>query len=110
MTPETRERMIGLAVGVVTVVVTLLLIAVLEARSETRETCMDAEMRDRIRALAMQGHDEAFKTQAANLFSVYVRNPDDIPNRAQVGTQKSINAYIRVRELALKWDPPSCPK
>ena len=100
--------MIGLAVGVVTVVVTLLLIAVLEARSETRETCMDAEMRDRIRALAMQGHDEAFKTQAANLFSVYVRNPDDIPNRAQVGTQKSINAYVRVRELALKWSPPPC--
>ena len=69
---------------------------------------MDAEMRDRIRALAMQGHDEAFKTQAAHLFSVYVRNPDEIPNRAQVGTQKSINAYVRVRELALKWSPPPC--
>ena len=110
MTPETRERLIGFAVGVVTVVVTLSMLAILEARSAPNDTCMDAEMRDRIRALAMQGHDEAFKTQAANLFSVYVRNPDEIPNRAQVGTQKSINAYIRVRELALKWDPPSCPK
>ena len=108
MTPETRERLIGLAVAVVTAIVTLSMLAVLEARSAPNETCMDAEMRDRIRALAMQGHDEAFKTQAANLFSVYVRNPDDIPNRAQVGTQKSINAYIRVRELALKWNPPPC--
>ena len=108
MTPETRERLIGLAVGIVTVVVTLLLIAVLEARSDTRELCMDAEMRDRIRTLAMQGHDEAFKTQAAHLFSVYVLNPDEIPNRAQVGTQRSIRAYVRVRELALKWNPPSC--
>jgi len=108
MTPETRERLIGFAVGVVTVVVTLSMLAILEARSAPNDTCMDAEMRDRIRALAMQGHDEAFKTQAANLFSVYVRNPDDIPNRAQVGTQKSINAYVRVRELALKWNPPPC--
>ena len=108
MTPETRERLIGFAVGVVTVVVTLSMLAILEARSAPNDTCMDAEMRDRIRALAMQGHDEAFKTQAANLFSVYVRNPDEIPNRAQVGTQKSINAYVRVRELALKWNPPPC--
>jgi hypothetical protein len=104
----TQDRIIGLIVAVVTVILTLLLLFVLDARSETRELCMDAEMRDRIRALAMQGHDEAFKTQAANLFSVYVRNPDDIPNRAQVGTQKSINAYVRVRELALKWNPPPC--
>ena len=110
MTPETRERLIGLAVGLATAIVTLSMLAVLEARSAPNETCMDAEMRDRIRALAMQGHDEAFKTQAGHLFSVYVLNPDEIPNRAQVGTQRSIRAYVRVRELALKWDPPSCPK
>ena len=108
MTPETRERLIGLAVGVVTVVVTLTLIAVLEARSAPQEICMDAEMRDRIRALGLQGYDEAFKQHAINLFSIYVRNPDEQPNRAQVGTQNSIRAYIRVRELALKWNPPSC--
>jgi hypothetical protein len=104
----TRDRIIGLIVAVVTVILTLILLFVLEARSETRELCMDAEMRDRIRTLAMQGHDEAFKTQAAHLFSVYVLNPDEIPNRAQVGTQRSIRAYVRVRELALKWNPPSC--
>ena len=106
----TRDRIIGLIVAVVTVILTLILLFVLEARSAPNEICMDAEMRDRIRALAMQGHDEAFKTQAAHLFSVYVLNPDEIPNRAQVGTQRSIRAYVRVRELALKWDPPSCPK
>jgi hypothetical protein len=104
----TQDRIIGLIVAVVTVILTLILLFVLEARSETRELCMDAEMRDRIRALAMQGHDEAFKTQAAHLFSVYVLNPDEIPNRAQVGTQRSIRAYVRVRELALKWNPPPC--
>ena len=108
MTPEMRERLIGLAVGAVTVVVTLTLIAVLEARSAPQEICMDAETRDRIRALALEGYDDAFKTTASHLFSVYVRNPDEIPNRAQVGTQKSVNAYIRVRELAMKWDPPLC--
>jgi len=104
----TRDRIIGLIVAVATVILTLILLFVLEARSEVRETCMDAEMRDRIRALAMQGHDEAFKTQAGHLFSVYVLNPDEIPNRAQVGTQRSIRAYVRVRELALKWNPPPC--
>ena len=104
----TRDRIIGLIVAVVTVILTLILLFVLEARSAPNEICMDAEMRDRIRALAMQGHDEAFKTQAAHLFSVYVLNPDEIPNRAQVGTQRSIRAYVRVRELALKWNPPSC--
>ena len=108
MTPETRERMVGLIVGLVTAIVTLTMIAVLEARSEVRETCMSAEMRDRIRGLALEGYDESFKSVAAHLFSVYVRNPDEIPNRAQVGTQKSINAYVRVRELALKWNPPPC--
>ena len=104
----TRDRIIGLIVAVVTVIVTLSLLAVLEARSAPNEICMDAEMRDRIRALALEAYDESFKSTAAHLFSVYVRNPDDIPNRAQVGTQKSINAYIRVRELALKWNPPPC--
>ena len=104
----TRDRIIGLIVAVVTVILTLILLFVLEARSAPNEICMDAEMRDRIRALAMQGHDEAFKTQAAHLFSVYVLNPDEIPNRAQVGTQRSIRAYVRVRELALKWSPPPC--
>jgi len=104
----TRDRIIGLIVAVVTVILTLILLFVLEARSAPNEICMDAEMRDRIRALAMQGHDEAFKTQAAHLFSVYVLNPDEIPNRAQVGTQRSIRAYVRVRELALKWNPPPC--
>ena len=104
----TRDRIIGLIVALVTVAITLIILALFEAKSETRETCMDAEMRDRIRALAMQGHDEAFKTQAGHLFSIYVLNPDEIPNRAQVGTQRSIRAYVRVRELALKWNPPPC--
>jgi len=104
-----RDRWIGLAVAAATIVVTLILLAMLEARSETREICMNAEMRDRIRLLALQGYDEALKTHAAQLFSVYVRNPDEIPNRAQLGTQNSIKAYVRVRELALKWNPPPCP-
>jgi len=104
----TRDRIIGLIVGLVTVAITLIILALFEAKSETREICMDAEMRDRIRKLALEGHDEAFKNHAGHLFSVYLRNPDDIPNRAQVGTQNSIRAYVRVRELALKWNPPPC--
>lgn len=100
---------IALAVGLGTVIITLAVLWLLEAQSAPGETCMDAEMREHIRALAVQGYDEGLKNHAVQLFSIYVRNPDEQPNRAQVGTQNSIRAYVRARELAAKWNPPTCP-
>jgi len=106
----TRERWIALAVGVITVVVTLLLLALLEAQSKMSYDCIDPTERERVRELALVGIDDGLKRSMTHLFDVWQKDPEhEQPKRAQVGTTNAINAHNRARKLALAWNPPSCP-
>lgn len=105
-----RERWIGLAVIVVTVVTTLLLIALLEAEGKVPFDCIDPTERERVREMALKGIDEGFIDAMQHLFDVWQKDPaTEQPKRAQVGTGNAVNAHIRARKLVLTWDPPVCP-
>jgi hypothetical protein len=106
----TREQWIGLAIALITIVLTLLALAVLEQREAASKPpdCVDAETRERVRTLSLRGYDEAYVKHTANLFVIWVQDPQDQPKRASAGTQTAISAYIRARALALSWEPPVC--
>jgi signal transduction histidine kinase len=107
-----RERWIALAVGVITVVVTLLLLALLdqrEASSKVPFDCVDPTERERVRQLVFDGVDKGLVEAMSHLFEIWQRDPNNAqPTRAQVGTTNAVNAHNRARKLAFAWDPPPC--
>jgi hypothetical protein len=104
----TRERWTGLAVGVVTVVVALILIALLDAESKVQVDCMDPTERERIRDIVLRGIDDGLKEQIQHLFEIWMKDISDQPRRAMVGTNNAVNAHVRARKQAVEWNPPTC--
>ena len=53
-----QERFVGILVGLITAIVTLLLLALLdrEAESKVAFDCIDPTERERVREIALQGH------------------------------------------------------
>jgi hypothetical protein len=107
--PMTKERWIGIAVAVATVVATLLLLALLPANSRVSYDCTDPTERERIREIALKGIDDGLQNAISHLFDVWQKDPTTSqPQRAQVGTTNAINAHIRARQHTLAWSPPIC--
>ena len=107
----TRERWVGLAVIVMTVLLTLMMLALLkdEAGSKVSFDCVDATERERVRQLVFDGIDKGLVEAMAHLFDVWQRDPaNEQPKRAQVGTGNAVNAHIRARKLIHVWEPPPC--
>ena len=101
-----------IAVGVATIIVTLLLLALLDrdASSKVPFDCTDPTERERVREIVLGGIDEGLRQAMSHLFEVWQKDPNtQQPARAQVGTTNAVNAHIRARTLALAWAPPSCP-
>jgi hypothetical protein len=102
---------VRLAVGVVTIILTLILLALCDrdASSKVPFDCVDPTERERVRELVLKGIDEGLQQAMRHLFDVWQRDPStEQPKRAQVGTSNAINAHNRARRLALAWDPPHC--
>jgi hypothetical protein len=70
--------------------------------------CMDAETREVVRNLALDGLAAGFKQNVTHLYDIWVKNPDDQPKRAIVGLHNAIDAYVRARRDAQKYNPPVC--
>jgi hypothetical protein len=106
----TRERWIALTVGVVTVIVTLIMLALLDvdAQSKVQVDCMDPTERERVRDIVLTGIDNGLKEQIQHLFETWMKDISDQPRRAMVGTNNAVNAHVRARKQAITWDPPSC--
>jgi hypothetical protein len=104
-----REYMWALATLVMAIALAYILLSIArDDASPQTQRCVDHETRERIRNLSLDGYDEALKAHTAKLFSIWISDEHDQPKRAQAGTQKGINAYIRSRELAMAWLPPEC--
>lgn len=71
--------------------------------------CIDAETRETIRALMLEGLDTAFKEHIVRMFEVWMRDERGQPDRAKVGVRQGIKAYMGARQGALDWLPPECP-
>lgn len=97
----------GLGVGVV---LTLTVIAVISPpQSEEAIQCMDAEMREKVRALMIKALDEAFVHRVDHLFEIWMRDATDQPRRATNGTRAAVRAYVNARTFAERqWNPPPC--
>jgi len=101
-----------IAVGVATIIVTLLLLALLDrdASSKVPFDCIDATERERVRQLVFDGIDKGLVDAMSHLFDIWTKDPQNSqPQRAQVGTTNAVNAHNRARKLAFAWDPPPCP-
>jgi hypothetical protein len=71
-------------------------------------SCVTDEDRVHIRAQVLEAVDSAFKDNVKHLFTGWLKDPHQQPDRASAGLQASIVAYQRARQDALKWSPTSC--
>ncbi len=103
--------MIRILVGVITVILTLLLIALLDRTADSKVPfdCFDATERERVRDISLKAIDEGLLQAVTHLYSIWQKDPEsDQPKRAQVGITNAINAHARARKFALAWQPPGC--
>ena len=102
--------MLRIAVGVATIVVTLLLLALLDRDASSRVPfdCLDATERERVREIVLIAIDKGLDQAIQHLYTVWQKDPDsDQPKRAQVGVVNAINAHARARRFTLAWAPCS---
>jgi len=79
-----------------------------EAEAKVQVDCMDPTERERIRDLVLKGIDQGLEGQIQLLFEVWVKDLNDQPRRAMVGTNNAVNAHVRARKQAIEWNPPDC--
>jgi hypothetical protein len=79
------------------------------SRTAPAPLCMDAETREIIRKISLEGFDAALKEHMAHLFDIWMKDETDQPKRAQTGARAGFSAYARARHAALIWNPPLCP-
>lgn len=106
-----NPMVIRIIVGVITIILTLIVIALLDGRevqSKVEQVCVDPTERETIRELALSGVDEGYKKHVSQLFDIWVKDPHDQPARAKVGMTNGINAYVRARRDSLAWAPVHC--
>lgn len=102
------ERTIGAIVAFVTILATLLTIALLESHSEAKVGCVSAEDREHILKMSLQAVDQGFEKHVVSLYGNWVVDASQQPSRAQVGMQNGIRAWLRAQDDAKKWTPPVC--
>lgn len=78
-------------------------------KADIPEPCMNEEMRERLRMLALTALDSAFGDKIEQLWAVWLRDDAGQPARAQLGTKQAIRAYLHAHDLMEKWNPPECP-
>jgi len=103
----------ALAVGLITVILTLIVLALFEQREASSRVpfdCFDPTERERVREISLKGIDDGLQQAISHLYSIWQKDPDsDQPKRAQVGVANAINAHARARRFTLNWMPPTCP-
>lgn len=104
----TRERWIALAVGIITIILTLLLLALLEQREASSEPAPPSKWDDHIDMLERQALDDAFKKQIGQLYNIWVSDnyQPRIPPKALTGARNARDAYIRSMEAIEKRELP----
>ena len=66
------------------------------------------EEREHIRKIIIEASDEGLKNHLVGLFDVWMKERGGETGRGMTGARLAINAYIRARASALKFDPPIC--
>jgi hypothetical protein len=79
------------------------------AHAQIRVPCADSQMQEKVRAVILEGIDQALMNQTAKVFEIWMRDQSNQPKRALTGMDVAVSAYIRSRENAMQWRPPLCP-
>ena len=97
---------IGLALAVTLSV--LLMLPLATAQKTAADICMDAETRDKTRALMFEGINVALVHHTERLFDNLMKDRGNDPERMTRGMYTALALYARSRENLLKWNPPAC--
>src|SRR5262245_22371356 len=74
-----------------------------------KQICIDDhETKERIRKIIMEGVELGLRTHIDKVFEIWIKDPQDQPNRAARGTYDGVSAYVRARRAVLNWSPPLC--
>jgi hypothetical protein len=96
-------------IGVMAAAGTLAVMEMIErTQAQVTIACVDPEERVRVREIVVEGLDGALKDRVFHLFEQWVIDQHEQPKRATVGLTNAINAHIRARKDALRWNPPPC--
>jgi hypothetical protein len=96
-------------IGVVAVAGLWAVMEILErTQAQVAIACVDPEERVRVREIVVAGLDGALKDRVYHLFEQWVIDQNEQPKRATTGLTNAINAHIRARKDALRWNPPPC--
>jgi hypothetical protein len=117
MTLRTRQIVIGIAVAAITIVATLIALALLEGAGRAQplhapiECVPDEAMKTKIRDIVLDSLDGSLREHVERMYHVWMKD-DGSParDRAGNGTRIGIRAYIRARTDVMKWNPPICPE
>jgi hypothetical protein len=67
--------------------------------------CMDDETREQVRKMMLHGLNDALENHLEALWATWMRDHTQQPERAARGMRLGIDAYLRSRNAALKWNP-----
>ena len=76
-----------------------------------KQECIELDTQDKIRKLYFQALDLAFVDRVQLLFDTWTKDPSAVklhPERAQVGMDHVIHAYVYAQQLGEKWSVPRC--
>ena len=98
----------AIAFGIVLLVIVVGSMIYTKGEAEPVTLCVSNEDRVSIRTQVLLAVDEAFKENAKRLFTGWLKDPHQQPERAAAGLQNSIVAYQRARLDVFKWNPVAC--
>jgi len=78
------------------------------AQKTAADICMDADTRDKTRALMFEGINTALVHHTERLFDNLMKDRGNDPERMTRGMYTALALYARSRENLLKWNPPPC--
>jgi hypothetical protein len=78
------------------------------AQAQISVPCADSQMKERVREIILQGIDQGLRNQTAQAFLIWMKDTTAQPKRALAGLDTAVEAYMRSRENALKWNPSPC--
>lgn len=71
--------------------------------------CADPTTREKVREVMSDALDTALKQHIVHMFEVWMRDDRGQPDRARVGVNNGIAAYIKASKSVAAWSPPDCP-
>lgn len=68
-------------------------------------SCPDPHTGERMKTMALEAIDTAFRDHIQHLFDIWMRNPSEPPVRAARGMEEVAKAYLHSRAAIENWHP-----